>query len=194
MTDFNQKIQNQPAATPQTSHEADAVSDSESIGVPWRILLMSATLFGLSVFVYFGLKFGYTNYLEARADTLDQNMNSLATEVSEEDQERLINFYSQLVNLSKVLDRHVFSGNLFSFLERNTLGTVYFTRVEFSEESILTLDGFATTPEMVTNQIASLEKTPAVQKVILNELTTTKLGSGFSLSVALDPVYFKEPR
>lgn len=173
----------------------EIISERESIGVPWRILIMSMVLFGLSLFVYFGLRFGYESYLEVRAENIDKEMEGLSTKVSETDQARLVNFYSQLVNLSKVLDRHIFPANMFSFLERNTLGTVYYLQADYrNEEGVLILQGQAATPETVTNQMAAFEKSPSVSRVVLNDLSTSKLGSQFNLSVVLDPVYFNDPR
>jgi hypothetical protein len=98
-----------------------------SIGFPWKILVFSAIVFGFTLFTYFGLQFGYMSFLDSRSKNLDQKINDLARVVSQEDQQQFISFYSQLVNLKEVLQKHTLLSPSLTLLERYTIPSVYYT-------------------------------------------------------------------
>lgn len=98
-----------------------------SIGFPWKILVFSAIVFGFTLFIYFGLQFGYMSFLDSRGKNLDQKINDLARVVSQEDQQQFIAFYSQLVNLKDVLQKHTLLSPSLVLLERYTIPSVYYT-------------------------------------------------------------------
>lgn len=188
-----QEYNNNLGVAPQVSNMN--VEDRAVIGVPWRILVGSFVLFILSIFVYFGLKFGYSNYLEARAGSLDKQINVLAAEVSEADQEKLVVLYSQLANLDKILKRHSYTSNIFSFLEKNTLGSVYFTEASFSaDEYSLSLSGFARDGETMTAQMAVFDAVEELDSSVLDEFNVVKGGTRFSLTLTFNPSYFVEQK
>ena len=109
--------------------QAPAIRD---IGFPWRIFLFSAFIFGFTVFIFLGMKLGYGSYLTLRGKSVDKNIAGLASKISESEQANLTTFYSQLINLEKVVNNHSFASNVFYFLEKNTLSGVYYYNVDFS--------------------------------------------------------------
>ncbi|MCH7759769.1 hypothetical protein IID20_05450, partial [Patescibacteria group bacterium] len=113
-----------------------------SVGWPWRLMFFSIFILILSLFIYFGLRFGYNNFLDDNLAVLEEDINRLSGEVTEEDQERFVNFYSQLVNLKTILEEHPFSSKIFNFLEENTITTVSFSEASVSiTERTLSLRG-----------------------------------------------------
>lgn len=96
------------------------------VGFPWKILVFAVIVFAFSIFVFIGIKFGYSNYLTSRDKTLDTRIDQLAAVVSQEDQQDFISFYSQLVNLKEVFSRHAGGVETLSILERNTIPSVYY--------------------------------------------------------------------
>lgn len=156
------------------------------IGWPWRLLLFSLFVFIISIFIYFGLRYGYQSYLDGRSDNLDAELKTLGQQVSSVDQERFINFYSQLVNLKKVLSDHPFGSNAFMFLERNTINEVYFTEAVLKPgERNLVLKGFSSNFENLSAQLAIFEKSGEAERVILNNVTLQGGGVNFSASLIL---------
>src|SRR3989344_6383117 len=141
--------------TTQVRLEEEFATETIPVGLPWRLLIFSIIIFGFAVSIYFGLRFGYGNYLDREARTLDKKIEELGAQVKQEDQQNFINFYSQLINLKKALDRHVFASNIFGFVERNTLGTVYFTGAEFlADGRSLDLVGRADSAETLIQQLS----------------------------------------
>ena len=114
--------------------------------------------------------------------------------MSVEDQERFINFYSQLVNLKTVLDRHSFTANIFQFLEAKTLGNVYYTDADFSEtDNSLTLKGVTAASVALISQLSIFDEAPEIEKVEINQITTDRQGVVFSLTAEFSPDFFKKP-
>lgn len=179
----------QPSATNNISEQF--LTEHVSIGWPWRILLFAIVIFALSLLIYFGLRFGYGPYLDSRSETLDRNLAELTQGVNLEDQERFVNFYSQLVNLKTVLEKHPFPSNTFSFLERNTLGRVYFSRADLDVgQRTLRLKGFAASIQGLAEQIAVLENSTDVDSVLVEDVGLSGGGTAFSASLTFKPEFF----
>ncbi len=180
-------------ASPQNSLREQFVTENIPVGFPWRLFTFSLILFLFSVFVFFGLKFGYASYLTGQTSALDKKIQDLSNRVSVEDQARFIGFYSQLANLKKILDRHGFSGNIFNFLEKNTVGEVFYTDADFSAgDNELALKGFAASSEMLVAQLSLFDKAPEVKSVFLNQTNTDRGGVSFTLTLDFKPDFFQK--
>lgn len=185
-----------PAPTPPTSLEEQFVTEAIPVGLPWRLLVFSLVIFGLSLSVFFGLKFGYAKYLDREGEITDKKIKDLAQQVKQEDQKRFINFYSQLFNLQKILDNHAFTANIFDFLERSTLGNVYYTDASFLRDgNIINLKGTAASSEAIVQQLNIFDKAPELARVVLDQMTFDQRGQsvGFSISAAFSDEFFKKP-
>jgi hypothetical protein len=179
----------------QARLEEEFVTETASIGLPWRLLVFAGVLFGLAVAIFLGLKFGYAQYLDSQAKALDQKINDLARQVKQEDQQNFINFYSQLVNLKKVLDRHSFASNVFNFLERNTLGQVYYNRAEYAaEDHSLILNGLADSPETLIQQLSVFNKAAELDNVVLQQIQFDAKGTIFGLKLTFKENFFALPK
>jgi hypothetical protein len=171
------------------------VSDSIPVGFPWRLFIFSLTLFVFSIFVFFGLKFGYTAYINGRAEEVDRKIENLASQVTREDQQSFIGFYSQLVNLEKVLGRHGFSANVFGFLEKNTLGGVYYSEAKFSAaENSFELNGVASSNETLVGQLAVFDAREEVRGVRLNRMNAESSGNViFGITIFFEEGFSQKP-
>ncbi|MCP6720198.1 MAG: hypothetical protein KJI72_02675 [Patescibacteria group bacterium] len=170
------------------------VSEAIPVGLPWRLLIFSLILFGFSLFVFFGLRFGYNSYIDTRTGDLDEKIGNLSGQVSQEEQQSFINFYSQLVNLKKVLDRHDFTASIFSFLEKNTLGKISYIDADFTVlDSSLTLKGAAASSESLINQLTLFDESLEVDRVVLNQMNSSKDGVTFGVTLFFNPDFFKKP-
>jgi hypothetical protein len=170
------------------------VTEKMEVGWPWRIFIFAIVVFGLSLFIYFGLRFGYGPYLENSSKELDNKLADLTKTISFEEQEKFVNFYSQLVNLKGVLTNHSFVSNIFQFLERNTIGSVYYTEasVDTSRRSVV-LKGFSANLQSLTEQVAVLEKASEVEAVVLNNVGFMGSNTSFELLIVFKQSFFMKP-
>lgn len=183
----------QPAArTSQFSEEF--LTEKLPVGWPWRLLISAAFLFLFSIFVFVGLKFGYTSYLVGERKRVDASIDQLAKQVTSEDKEKFVSFYSQIVNLKKALGDHLFSYNIFSFLEKNTVPSVTYTNASMEGESqTLTLDG--TTPEFdaVAGQVTVFERQPEVAVIALDKVSLTSGNTVFTIKITFKDDFLTKP-
>lgn len=140
------------------------------VGWPWRLLSVALILFLGSIFVYFGLVFGYGPYLESQIKKADNEIQALTDTVSKEDQEKFIQFYSQLSNLKSLLDGHIFSSNIFPQLEKITNKKVYYSAVNIKIEGrVMELDGVADSYAVLGEQLEAFNQTKEISRYILNQ-------------------------
>lgn len=129
-----------------------------------RALMFSSTIFFLSVATYFGIRFGYLPYLNARVEELNNEIQLFTKEVPLSDQEKLINFYSQLVNLRTTLDKQKNTSIIFPWIEQNTQKNVYFPTFGIElRGGTVSLSGRAKSIDDLTQQIASLQTLPELK-------------------------------
>jgi hypothetical protein len=168
--------------------------ETVATGWPWRLLASSVIIFILAIFVYAGLRFGYGPYLDRQIVSLDTSLASLSQSVAAAEQERFVNFYSQIVNVKTVLGKHAFASNALTFLERATTGPVYYTSAELDTNATeLKLRGVTTSFDALAGQIAVFEQTKGVARVTLTDVKFTSTGVTFTLSVIFTSDFFKEP-
>ncbi|MBI5732499.1 hypothetical protein HY967_00880 [Candidatus Jorgensenbacteria bacterium] len=175
--------------TPALSNEAeDLVMEQLPVGWPWRLLIFSIIIFAFTIFVYIGLRFGYGSYLDTSSKTLDSDLKKLSERVPEADRAAFHAFYSQTVNLKTILDKHLYTSNVFKFLERNTIGTVYFTDADMTViDRAIRLRGFGSSFETVAQQMAILERAKEVDRVLLDDVSVQTEGVIFSLTLTFKP-------
>jgi hypothetical protein len=165
-----------------------------TLGTPWKLLVFTFILFIFSLLVYFGLKIGYENYLKSQLETLDKKINDLSNSISEEDQQRFISAYSQIINLKNVLNNHVFSSNIFNFLEKNTLPKVFYNSATFSSPTrTIVLNGQADSLMTLASQLALFEKSKDVESVELTGMNFVLGGVSFGINIVLKQDYLSKP-
>lgn len=161
------------------------------IGLPWRISVFAVILFAFSLFMYVGLRFGYRAYLMTQEKNLDAELESLAQQVSTDEQEQFVVLYSQIVNLKSVLDRHTFTANVFPFLERNTVEGIHFSSAEFNGKSfVMKLNGTTPVFETLAGQMAVFEKAPEASAVSLEKVNISNGNVTFTTIITFKPDTF----
>ncbi|KKU91674.1 MAG: hypothetical protein UY23_C0001G0280 [Candidatus Jorgensenbacteria bacterium GW2011_GWA1_48_11] len=184
-----------PEPTTQAKLEEQFTTAAIPVGLPWRLLVFTIIIFAFSIVIYFGLRFGYENYLTQQGDNLDKQIDQLTSQVNQTDQQNFINFYSQLINLRTVLGNHGFSSNVFGFLEKNTIGSIYYTEADFSREgNDLNLAGEAASVDALVQQMNIFDKSPALASVNLNQLNFESRGTvGFSVHLVFNEDFTSKP-
>jgi len=168
---------------------------SQPIGFPWRILVISIVVFGLTILIWAGMSFGYVPYLNAQIKKVDGQFEQLSGSLDETKQEELVQFYSQLYNIKTLGQSHVYPSRFFDLLERDTYPTVRIVNVQLdTAEKQATIEGIALDYNMLTNQVAALQADPSVETVTLDSSRqrTASDGGGvqFSLKVLLVNTFF----
>lgn len=179
--------------TPENVVAEQFASERLPVGWPWRLLVFAIALFAFSLLAYFGIRIGYSAYLDDRIVSVDAALAALSGEVTPEAQEQFVNFYSQIVNLKTVLERHPYGGNIFTFLERFTLPEVQFVEAELNaDDRVLTLRGSGPSIDIVGSQLAALESAAGVARVLLRDVNAAGRVS-FSLTIFFSDSFFERP-
>lgn len=187
----NQTSQVRPRG-PEVSDQI--IPEQIPVGFPWRLLVFSVVIFAFSVFVYLGLRFGYRAYIDTTSSDLDRRLDNLAKVITPKDREEFITFYSQIVNLKTVLDKHPFTSNVFGFLEKNTIGTVYFNDASMDvANKALILHGIAVSFENVAQQMAIFERAREINSAILSDVNLQSNGVAFSVVLTFRSEVLSKP-
>ncbi len=185
----------EPLKNQNNNMREEFANEQIPVGLPWHLLIFSAFLLGLSIFIFFGLKLGYSSYLDAKAASLDKKIEQVAGTISKGEQDRLINFYSQIINLKKVLADHPFASNIFGFLERSTLPTVYYYEANFQYDGgKLELKGRADKIDALVGQLEIFNKAPELDKVVLEQLNFEGSQINFSVLLTFRQDFFNTAR
>lgn len=188
----SQFTQGAPRTTPSLNDQI--VPEQIPVGFPWRLFVFSAVILAFSIFVFLGLRFGYRTYLDTNSAALDQRLDTLSKAITPKDREEFINFYSQIVNLKTILDKHPFASNLFVFLERNTIGSVYFTSAEMDvANKELKLQGIALAMGNVAEQLGVFQAAREIQSATLSDVALQANGVSFMLSLVFRPEVLSKP-
>jgi hypothetical protein len=178
-------------AFPQQLGDRLGREQAQASGWSGQLLMFSGTIFFISLAVYFGLVFGYEPYLEGQVASLDKQIKSFDIQIPQEEQGKLISFYSQVINLQNILDRHTVSSKLFSWLEKNTSKNVYYAKLNTSSIAgsanpvQVNVAGFSKTPEDFSKQIIVFQRDPLVQRIAINNFSAPTEGSQWRFEVTL---------
>ncbi|RJQ30052.1 hypothetical protein C4565_01270 [Candidatus Parcubacteria bacterium] len=180
---------------PQTALADQFVVDAPSVGLPWRLMVFSIVLFVFSLFIFVGIKFGYASYLTTRQEALTADTVALAKKINPDDQLKYVNFYSQTINLKKVLDRHSFSGNIFKFLQEKTATNVYYTNATYTAEGAkVVVQGVAATSEALVQQLSVFDAAPELKTAVLTQMRFTETGTvSFEVEFVFNENFFEFP-
>src|SRR5260221_8642037 len=131
-----------------------------------ELLMLTGTLFFASILVYLGLTFGYKPYLKSQVGKLDAQIKSFGDKIPLADQKKIIEEYSQLVNLKKLLDTHVVTTPALAWFEAHTQTNVYYTQWNANVVSgQIVVTGAARTLADIGEQVAIFEQAPEVARI-----------------------------
>jgi len=179
-------------ALPAQALEKLAYSPEKTTGTYSRLIMISASLLVLAVFLWVGIAYGYKPYLTSQLDGVNEKINAFAEQIPADKQEQIAILYSQLVNLKQVLGNHSAASPLFGWLEKNTLPGVYFVKAAVNVSgSEVVLQGAARGLDDINSELALLGKAPEVKRLTIGTIGNTVQGWQFSVTLSLDPSVFK---
>lgn len=156
------------------------------VGWPWKFFLFSVLVLLTTAVLYLGLDFGYKPFLKSRIESLNQSIEELSQIIPKDQQEGLIRFYSQVVNLQSLLASHVNVSKVFNFLQNNTNKSVFFSRADLMiGERRLNLEGFASNYEIFSQQLEAFNVAPEVENLVVNESSAVEGRVRFKLFLIL---------
>ncbi len=145
----------------------------------------------VTVVLYVLLNFVYLRYLDKQVADLENKIQGLEQEIPKQDREEVTAFYSQLVNLQKLLQSHLYPVQIFERLELITLPQVTFTNFDYDFlEKRLKMDGYAASLDIIAQQLVAFQRTSDFSKVILSDVRqTTPESVSFNLEVVFNPSF-----
>ncbi len=169
-----------------------------STGFPWRLLIISIVVFGLTVLIWAGISFGYIPYLNSQISSVDSAFKSLSSQINTSQQQDLAQFYSQLYNIQTLSKNHSYSSKLFDVLEKDVYPMVKVNNAQLDISSgNLSIDGTAFDYATLINQLAILKADPNIASVSLDssKQNSSKDGNGvlFSIKLIFSNGFFNQP-
>ena len=163
--------------------------------IPWKALIVSAVILGLTLMIYAGLAFGYKSFINSAIAETEKRIDELERDAPKEEIEKeFIQFYSQLTNIRTLLESYTAITPFFAALEDNTKADVGFSDMMINvKERTVNMSGFARSYEVLAGQVAVYEKMPSVQRVSLASARRTEDTVSFELRMILEPDLFKLP-
>lgn len=158
----------------------------ETQGAYQNLLFFSAAIFILMLVLYLGLDFGYRPFLNNQVSDLEAQIQQFTQEISLEEQEQLVRFYSQIANIQALLGNHVVATPALDLLADTVQLEVVYTDAQLNTANgELRLSGTAPSLQDVSEQVALLESDPAVNRVSFNEVIAADQAMQFSMTVFL---------
>ncbi len=159
----------------------------------WRLLIFMAFVFLVFLVAYFGLIFGYQNYVEAQIAKFESELTDLAAQVPEVEQEEFIKFEFQLINLKKLLDNHVAASKILPLIEGATGAKVYYTKMGVNvREGRVNLAAVADSYETLASQLEAFSRMTEVSRFQMSNASTGADGKvQFDILLFLKPEVFK---
>ena len=178
---------------PLPQNVVDQLSREPQYTVGWagQILMFTSTLFFISLVIYFGLQFGYSAYLNSNLKKLQEQVQAFGEQVPVEDQKKIVSFYSQVSNLKTILANHIFSAQLFNWLEKNTQKNVTFSKFNLNvTTNQVGLGGTAKTMDDFNQELAIFAAQADVEKISVGNVAFANGVWNFDITLLFRTGYF----
>jgi len=165
----------------------EPLSKKKSSGWMTNLITIAIIVFVVIFGLYFVANF-YDNYIRKSIADINTKIKDLAKEISVEDRNEVLTFYSQLVNLKTLLANHVYPSNIFSRLELITHPQVTFTTFSYENKtSIIKLEGYARDLNILAQQLLAFQKTTDFTKITVSDIKSTTDRVQFGVEINFRP-------
>jgi len=165
----------------------EPINTKKSTGWLSGLIILSIIFLVIAIGIYIAALF-YQNYLNKSIADWDNKTKELSKEISVNDRNEVLAFYSQLFNLKTLLSQHVYSTNIFSRLELITHPQVMFTNFSYNyKTSQIKLEGNAKDLNVLAQQLLAFYKTTDFKKINISDIRSTPDNINFSLEINFDP-------
>ena len=161
-------------------------------GTPRKFLAFSFFLFLATILIYIGISAGYRAFLKNEISNLKDNIEELRFQISPDQQDSMVKFFSQVANTKTLLDSHVLASKLFPILESSTQGKVAYTDMDVSVlDNKVELIGVAESYDTLVAQLATYETIPQIRRVVLESSNRKGSVVEFDITMTVAPNLFK---
>lgn len=149
-----------------------------------KFLRFSIIIFIIASALYFSVRYIYIGVLDRQAADLENKIKSLEKEIPTQDREGVVAFYSQLVNLRTLLEKHIYPSQVFERLELTTHPQVAFTNFNYDfNENRIQLDGYAKNLQAIAQQLLAFQRTSDFDSVTLSNIRQSADKTIFSMEI-----------
>ncbi|MDD5711036.1 MAG: hypothetical protein PHV43_02985 [Candidatus Colwellbacteria bacterium] len=167
-------------------------SSNLAVGWPKRFFTFTVILFAAVFLVYIGLAFGYRMFLNRSIDKLDSELESLSSEITDEQREELATLYSQVTNVRTLLENHVATSKAFTLLESITYPKVAFLTLDLDmKDRRVVVSGVSPSYDGLTAQLALLENEPNIEEYNLEDSSWDDGVVQFKINMTIDRNVFE---
>lgn len=152
-------------------------------------------VFGILIFLLgvYGALFFYEGSLNEELQATQDKIEDLRIKSDKSKEDAARKFGEKLDGVSLILDSHIYSSNLFTFIEALTHPKVQFTNLNFASVSgLLTLKGLTESYETFGEQMIALEKSGEIGNIKVSGVNLIKSGQViFTVSFNVDEGIYK---
>jgi hypothetical protein len=137
-----------------------------------QLTMFAVTVFAISLGIYLGLEFAYKPYLNSRIAKLDEEIKKFSVQIPQGDQDKIIEFYSQLANLKKVLTGRLSPVPVLKWAEDHTLPAVSLGSFNYQMRTRqMMVHATGRTLSDVSQQIRIFQEAEEVRQVTVNSIS-----------------------
>lgn len=149
-----------------------------------KFLRFSIVIFVIALVLYLLIHYVYIGVLDRQSADLENKIKGLEKEIPTQDREGVVAFYSQLVNLRTLLEKHIYPSQIFERLELTTHPQVAFTSFSYDfNENRLQLDGYGQNLQAIAQQLLAFQRTSDFDSVTLSDLRKGADKTTFSMEI-----------
>jgi hypothetical protein len=158
-----------------------------------QLMMFAGTLFFIAVAIYIGIIVGYKPYLNHQVDSLDQKIATFSQQVPVDQQKQIAGFYSQLVNIKGLLNKHIVMTSFFTWIEKNTIPAVQIQKLSVTVNSRqANITGAARSVNDIASQRAVLQGQPGVERIDLKNVSNVNGVWQFDMTITFAQGFFSQ--
>lgn len=187
--------------------EVNLIKDEVRISFDWRknLSILLVVLFIAAAFIteiYFGLEL-WEQQENQKVESLEKNIIVVNRDISKikATADEALSYKDKSIELSRLLNEHIYWTNFFNWIEKNTLSTVKFDAFSGDTKGVYSFSATALSYAEVSWQVKAFLNDPLVKKVDVSSVNASiskekgkeaNNGVTFSLSFELNPDVFKK--
>lgn len=152
--------------------------------VGWGVFVLACCI----VF-YGGLEWYYIPSLQHESVSITAEMNQLfKTEIPRDKRDAVMQAYSQVLNIKKLLAGHTYFSHVLIWVEHNTLPNIFIDTMSVSlDRNTIELTGRGPDSTSIAEQIAAFEGADGVSRVVLTDAQFNTIPASFHMTIYLNP-------
>ena len=129
---------------------------------------------------------------KASIKDFDVSLTTVGTDEQKEMEKQIFKDQEKIKDYAPLVEDHRISSNIFTFLEQNTLPSVWFSRFSMGgRDANITLSGEAESVEIFSRQVSVFEESEYLTKItVLGSTLGEQNKTDFNLVLSLDPKIF----